>query len=240
MRVLRTLTEPPRACSYLPEREAALEYRVMIDVTPTELESLLIRGWRRFGPIYFRPACSPCQECVSIRLPVAAFEPTDSQRRALRRIRRFRITLGRPRVDEERLALYRRWHATREAVRQWEPADLEPDEYAHQFAFPHPAVRELAIRDGDRLVGLGICDVTPSAWSAVYFFYDPSIARLSPGIANVMLCVEQAREAGIPYVYLGFRVMDCPSMRYKALFRPHELLAGRPAEDEEPRWLSAP
>src|SRR5438132_13073 len=191
MRTLRTLTEPPRTCSYLPDRLASLDYRVMIDVSPEELEELLIRGWRRFGPIYFRPACSPCGECVSIRIPVDAFQPNKSQKRALAKIRRFKMEIAKPRVDEERLALYRAWHAMREEVREWEPSELDADEYANQFAFPHPAVRELSLRDGDRLVGVGICDVTPHAWSAVYFFYDPAIARLSPGIANVLLCVEQ-------------------------------------------------
>jgi arginyl-tRNA--protein-N-Asp/Glu arginylyltransferase len=81
--------------------------------------------------------------------------------------------------------------------------------------------------------------VTPRAWSAIYFFYDPAVARLSPGVANVMLCLALARQRGIPHVYLGYRVLGCPSMRYKATFRPHELLRGRPGPDEEPRWVEA-
>ena len=40
----------------------------MVSVSAEELEVLLLRGWRRFGPAYFRPACRPCGECVSIRL----------------------------------------------------------------------------------------------------------------------------------------------------------------------------
>jgi arginine-tRNA-protein transferase len=53
-----------------------------------------------------------------------------------------------------------------------------------------------------------------------------------------MLCLSLARERGIPHVYLGYRVLGCASMRYKATFRPHELLLGRPAPDEEPRWVA--
>jgi len=77
------------------------------------------------------------------------------------------------------------------------------------------------------------------AWSAIYFFYEPDLARLSPGVANVMLCLELARMRAIPHVYLGYRVLGCPSMRYKEGFRPHELLVGRPGPDEEPRWVVA-
>ena len=53
--------EDPRVCDYLADQRASLEYRVMTAVGPEELESLLVRGWRRLGPFYFRPACSGCR-----------------------------------------------------------------------------------------------------------------------------------------------------------------------------------
>jgi leucyl-tRNA---protein transferase len=236
MRLLQHLVEPPRSCSYLPEQTASLEYRVMMGVSPAEYESMLVRGWRRFGPVYFRPACTGCFECLSLRLPVARFTPTNSQERARRRCRRFRITLGRPQVDAERLALYGAWHADREVDRQWSPAPLDVDDYFQQFAFPHPAAHEIAFQDDQGLAALGLVDVTPQAWSLVYFFYHPRIARLSPGVANVMLGIELAQERGIPHLYLGYSVAGCPSMAYKSAFRPHELLVGRPDPLETPLW----
>ena len=237
--LLNHFVEDPRACDYLPDERATLEYRVMSGVGPEELESLLVRGWRRLGPFYFRPACAGCFECVPLRIPVATFAPSGSQARAARRVRRFRVRLGVPRVDRARLDLYTRWHAAREERRGWNASPLTVDDYALQFAFPHEAVRELTLWDGGTLVALGLCDVTPHAWSAIYFFYDPAIARLSPGVANVMLSLELARERGIPHVYLGYRVLGCPSMRYKATFHPHELLLGRPGPEEEPRWVGS-
>ncbi|MCK8503424.1 arginyltransferase [Myxococcus fulvus] len=236
--------EPPRPCSYLPERQASLENLVLRDVSPEEYEHLLVRGWRRFGPVYFRPACADCQECVSLRVPVEGFRPNRSQRRARAACAHLRVEVGVPRADEERLALYRAWHAEREASREWEPSPLTVREYSLQFSFPHPSAREVAWYDdaaegGPRLVALGICDETPHAWSAVYFFYDPDYARLSPGTANVVFQVELAKARGIPHVYLGFRVQACASLRYKGGFRPHELLQGRPALDAEPDWVPA-
>ena len=55
-RTLRHLVEAPRGCSYLDGQVASLEHRIMLDVSPAELEALLDRGWRRFGVDYFRPA----------------------------------------------------------------------------------------------------------------------------------------------------------------------------------------
>ena len=239
--ILGHTVEPPNACSYLPDRLSSMEQVVMRNVTPEEYERMLVRGWRRFGPLYFRPACRDCAECVSLRIPTATFRPNRSQRRARAACAHFRVEVGLPRVDEERLALYRAWHAERERTREWEPSPLGMRDYFLQFAFPHPSAREVAYYDdtvqgGSRLVGLGICDEMPHAWSAVYFFYDPAYARCSPGSANVVFQVELARARGIPHVYLGYRVQGCASLRYKGTFRPHELLEGRPGAEESPRW----
>ncbi len=238
-RVLHHLVEPPRPCSYLDDRDAQLEIRVMDDVDARELEALLSRGWRRFGPVYFRPACATCGECVTLRIDVAQFAPSKSQRRAAKNAARLRRVVSVPTVDDERLELYHRWHAQREQRRGWDPSEIDPERYALDFAFPHPAVREVAFRDpddGDRLVGLGIFDETPQSLSAVYFFWDPERAPASLGVANVVTLVGDAREKGLPYVYLGYRVMGCASLVYKSKYVPHELLVGRPAFGETPEW----
>ncbi len=211
----------------------------MLDVTDDELGAMLERGWRRFGPCYFRPQCGACTECVTLRVRTSEFHPSRSQRRARNRAARFRRVVGRPLVDEARLDLYKRWHADRELSRGWEPSVLRGDRYAVDFAFPHPSAREAAYYDGERLVGLGLFDETPEALSAVYFFYDPALRRDSLGVANVVALVEDARLAKKPYVYLGYRVRGCDSLEYKASFLPHDLLAARPGDEENATWRRA-
>jgi leucyl-tRNA---protein transferase len=215
-----------------------------VDVGPQELDAMLERGWRRFGAAYFRPACAPCGECVSLRLPVATFEPSRSQRRAMRSCESLRFEVGPVRVDNERLALYASWHAGRERERNWDASPIDKDDYAAQFGFPHSCAREVAYYDdnprdasGPRLVGLGLCDETPRAWSAIYFFYDPAYASRSPGVFHVLNLARIVRHQGKEHVYLGFRINDCASMRYKAGYRPHELLVGRPGPDDIPCWI---
>jgi arginine-tRNA-protein transferase len=239
--VIHHETEPPGPCSYLPEQRSALEQKVMTDVTAEEFEAMLVRGWRRFGPVYFRPACQPCGECVTLRIPTATFRPNRSQRRAQAACARFRVEVRVPRVSAERRALYHAWHAWREQTREWSASELSERDYFLQFAFPHPCAREVAWYDdqapgGPKLIAVGICDETPQSWSAAYFFFHPEYAHCSLGTANVVKQVEIARARGIPHVYLGYRVKDCASLRYKGAFRPHELLQGRPGPDEEPRW----
>jgi arginine-tRNA-protein transferase len=241
-RLLQTFVEPPHACPYLDDREAQLEIKVQVDVSPAELDTMIARGWRRFGPVYFRPACVGCGECVTLRIRTDLFAPTKSQRRAARNAAHLRRVVQPPKIDDERLALYRRWHEEREGTRGWEPSPIDAQRYGFDFAFPHPSVREVVWIEPEsaRIVGVGICDETPSAISAVYFYWDPAGAPPSLGVAHVVALVADAKARGLPYVYLGYRVQGCPSLVYKGRYRPHELLEGRPAEGDEPRWTLAP
>jgi len=230
----------PSQCPYLAERMWQLESRILLDVTKSEMQSLLERGWRRFGPEYFRPSCQQCRECISLRLPVDDFKPSKSQRRARNRLRQLRIEINSPIVNNERLQLYHRWHRERESVQDWDASPLSLEHYSLQFCFPHPCAREMAYWDGDRLVAVGIVDLTDLALSSVYFFYDPEYKRFSPGIGSVLVEMDYARENKLRHVYLGYRVAGCASLAYKDQFRPNELLIDRPELNEFPHWIRVP
>lgn len=242
-RMLRHWVADPSSCAYLPDQLSSLEYRLMLDVSPAEMDVLLERGWRRFGPAYFRPACSACRACVPLRIPVETFEPSKGQRRVLKRAESLRLTIGRPIVDDARLALYHRWHGMQAEARGWADDEITADEYYQQFAFPHPCVREYAYFDDDvagdpRLVAVAIVDETPEALSAVYTYHDPEYRKWSLGTLSVLRQVEQARRTGRRWLYLGYRVLGCPSSEYKAKYRPHELLDGFAEFGEPPQWKS--
>jgi arginine-tRNA-protein transferase len=230
------LPDEHEPCGYLADHEATMEYRVMTEVSPEEMEWMLMRGWRRFGHLYFRPICPGCAECVSLRIPVATFAPSKSQRRAWKRCSNLRIVARAPLVDGERLALYHAWHEMREQTRGWKPSQIGADEYQRTFSEPHPCARELDYYDGERLVAVGFVDETPHALSSVYFFYHPDQSRLGLGVASVLFEVEYARQRGLEHVYLGYRVRECPSTAYKSQFQPHDLLIDRPAFDEPANW----
>ena len=228
----------PSQCQYLHEQRVSNCYRIIFQITPKGFHEMLMRGWRRFGAAYFRPACAACSACVSIRVPIETFEPSKSQRRALQKCRHIRFEVGKPQMDEARLNLYARWHSMREAERGWPENPITAAEYEMQFCFPHPCAREFRYFDAKKLVAIGYVDETPEALSSIYFFFDPDYKDLSLGVTSVLCEIAAARERGLKHLYLGYRVLGCPSMEYKAQFRPHELLRGRPADSEAPVWQS--
>ena len=235
-RSLRHMITGPEACHYLPDAAMTTESRVMIDVSPEELEELLELGWRRFGPVYFRPVCTGCTECVSVRVPAAQFTPSPNMKRVMQRAKGLRIEVARPTVDDARLELHARWHTSREGSRGWASSDLDRESYALQFCFPHPSAREYSYWSGDELVAIGITDQTPRALSAVYCYYAPEHRELSPGTLNVLVALEHAKAQALSHVYLGYRVEACPSLHYKGRFTPQERLRGRLEPGETSRW----
>lgn len=240
--VIEAFREAPHSCPYLPDRAASNDVRIAVDVSAAEFGHMLERGWRRFGPTYFRPACRSCEACIPTRVSVRTFNPSASQRRARRLSSRLVRRVGLPQVDRERLDLYAKWHRNREQQRDWAPSALDMEQYASEFAFPHPSVREVSFSDPDRanrLIGIGIVDEVPGALSAVYFFWDPDLAPSSLGTAHVLALIEDAAARGLDHVYLGYRVAACPSLAYKGRFQPQEALAGRPGDDEAPAWGAA-
>jgi arginine-tRNA-protein transferase len=234
--------EPPHRCSYLPNERASLDARIAVDVSADEFGAMLARGWRRFGPSYFRPACAACCACVPTRIQVATYRASENQKRARNQSAQLVRLVGAPIVDNERLEVYARWRSDRERKRSWDAAPMTADDYAMVFAFPHPSVREVTFRDparDDRLVGVGIVDEVPEALSAAYFFWDPEHAPPSLGTAHIVRLVDEAAQRGLSYIYLGYRVAGCPSLAYKGRFRPQQSLAGLPDDDEEPQWVAA-
>jgi arginine-tRNA-protein transferase len=235
--MLRHWFSEPHQCAYLPDRTASLEYRLMLEVGPLELDHLLERGWRRFGPAYFKPGCRGCSECVPLRIPVNEFRASKTQRRIWNHASRFELVVRPPLVDQERLDLYHRWHLSQGERRGWSEDTIDAEEYYHQFAFPHPCVREYAYYDREKLIAIAIVDETPRSLSAVYTYHDPDYRRFSLGTASILFQIEEAKRGGKDWLYLGYRVIGCGSSEYKAVFQPHELLVGWPELHEKPSWV---
>jgi len=223
---LPTWTTPDHECEYLHDRPARMEYCFAIELTPEEYEARMNAGWRKFGHLLFRPVCTGCSECRSIRIPVATFAPSRSQTRTLRRNADLKVVLGWPSVDAERLDLYHGYHAAQEGIRGWSASTKSEDDYAFSFVENPVPSAEIAVYDDDRLCAIVLTDITPNTVSGVYHFYDPAMRDRGIGVFSMLQTIEVARQMNKAYAYFGYYVADSASLAYKANFRPCELLGG--------------
>ena len=201
-----------------------MENLVVAQLSPMEYEQKMNNGWRKFGPVLFRPICAQCKECRPLRIPVAEFVPSRSQRRALAKNATLEVRYGRPVVDERRLALYNRYHTKQEVQKGWPEGERSADDYAFSFVHnPVPAV-EISVWEGGILRAIVLTDVTPSTVSGVYHYYEPEEQSYSLGTFAMLQTILLAQKLAKPWAYFGYWVAACPSLSYKANFQPCEIL----------------
>ncbi len=227
-------------CSYLERLEATTHYRWIENCPVETYQDMLERGWRRFGCTFFRPGCATCKECRSLRVQVPSFEKTRAMQRTSRRNQDLEITLGPPELTLEHLELFERYHAARTEERGWRRRETTAEEYYLSFVDgAHLFGAELQLRLENRLIAVALVDILPRALSAIYCYYDPELKGRSLGTMAILIQIEIARRRQIPHIFLGYWVEPNASMRYKARFKPHEILSERPRDDEPAPWQAA-
>ncbi|EGT54373.1 hypothetical protein CAEBREN_09303 [Caenorhabditis brenneri] len=88
-----------------------------------------------------------------------------------------------------------------------------------------------------KLIAVSVVDLLPNCLSAKYMYYDPDYSFLSMGTYTALREIDQTQRLekvnhNLKYYYMGYYIHSCPKMRYKAKFRPSDLLC-----DESFNWL---
>lgn len=192
-------------------------------------DTLSKQGFRRSQNVLYRPSCAECSACLSARIRVADFEPNRTQRRVLKKASSLRRNATSPWATEDQFSLFRRYLDARHA--DGGMADMDIFEFAAMIEETPIKSRVIeynrpAIGNARALSAVCLTDVFDDGLSMVYSFYDPELTDLSLGTYVILDHIAIAREAGLPYVYLGYWVPGSRKMGYKSSFSALEIYKG--------------
>ena len=221
----------PQPCPYLPGREERKVFTTLQGKSAVEVNNALsAKGFRRSQSVIYRPACVGCAACMSIRIPVARFRPSRTQRRVMKRNADLARRPCEAWATEAQFDLFRRYLDHRHA--DGGMADMDAFDYASMVDETpvNSSVIEYTLPDAEtgeaRLVGACLSDILGDGLSMVYSFFDPDVPNRSLGACMILDHIRLAAEMGLSYVYLGYWVNGSPKMSYKTLYRPFELCDG--------------
>jgi len=215
----------PQPCPYLDGKMERKLFATLYDEGGVALNnSLSHQGFRRSQNVIYRPSCSECNACQSARVRVADFQPSRSQKRVLRRNSHLVRTLKTPWARDSHFQLFNRYLHSRHA----DGGMAGMDEYEFSAMIEETPVNTRlveysVVHDGVKVpVAVCLSDLLQDGMSMVYSFFAPELAKDSIGTFMILDHIRLAKEAGLPYVYLGYWVQGSPKMDYKSKFQPLE------------------
>ncbi|KAL0452741.1 UNVERIFIED_CONTAM: Arginyl-tRNA--protein transferase 1 [Sesamum latifolium] len=156
--------------------------------------------------------------------------------------RRFEIRLKRSSFDYEEYSLYRKYqlivhndtpdHVTESSYKRFlvdtPLVHIEPNDDNAVPSCGFGSFHQQYLVDG-KLIAVGVIDILPKCLSSKYLFWDPDLAFLSLGKYSALeeirwVSENQVHCPSLQYYYLGYYIHSCSKMRYKAAYRPSELL----------------
>jgi leucyl-tRNA---protein transferase len=195
------------------------EYFYAMQATPAQMDRLWASGWRHFGVFFFRYSHAPHQgqpcQVLPLRLPLANFTLSRSQRRILKKNADLQVVIRDTVLDTNKEALFYRH---RQRFRENVPDSL------HTFLSPQPAYlpchnQEIVVYENDRLVAVSFLDIGLQATSAVYAMFEPAYHPRSLGIFTMLLAIQHSQHLGCKFYYPGYAYQEASFYDYKKRFK---------------------
>lgn len=209
-------------CSYLPHRFARSQVAEPgISINASNYGELVRKGFRRSGLYTYRPRCDHCAACIPVRIPVARFVASRSQRRCIRKHAGLHCRILPLHFNPEHYQLYIRYQRLRHSGGSMDQDDEE--QYREYLLRSRVDTRLVEFRSpAGQLLMVSIIDCLDDGVSAVYTFFEPELPGASLGTYGILWQIALCRQLGLPYLYLGYWIREARSMCYKTNFRPLE------------------
>jgi leucyl-tRNA---protein transferase len=191
-------------------------------VSPAQLDCLLEQGWRHFGTHFFRYSYGfyelDVRQVIPLRIRLADFSLSKSQRRILRRNSDLRTEIGPIEITDEAVSLF---HRHKRRFKRGVPDSLYDFLSTEPATVPCPGL-QLSVFEAETLVAASFFDASGQACSGVYAIFDPDLGERSLGIFTMLKEIEFTIESGKKLYYQGYSYEGNSFYDYKRRFRGTE------------------
>ncbi len=186
--------------------------------SPEMMDAALAQGWRHFGTKFFRYSLQSVgeewQTVIPLRMVLADFELSKSQRRVLKRNADLTSGVVPTEMTDEIKEMFHR-HKARFTENVPETlADFLGDEPATK------PCRGMALQChlGEDLLAASFMDVGQTAVSSIYGIFEPEQSKRSLGLFTMLMEIEFARHMGMNFYYPGYATSGVSHYDYKKKF----------------------
>ena len=231
------ILEEAKQCAYFDDKLADTRYKFIKNCDANTFHKMLERGWRRFGNVHFRPECSTCDECKTIRIKVEDFKFSKSQKRIMAKNKDIQVYVQKPSLSLDHLNLFNKYHKYMETKKGWKENKIDANDYQQSYVDGASTFgKEILYFLDDKLIAIALSDMTKDSISCVYCFYDHEYESRSLGKFSILAQMSIAKQANIEHLFLGYWIKDHYSMGYKEDYAPFEILQNNPLLNEECIW----
>ncbi len=182
------------------------------------LDEYLANGWYRLGQYLFTTNIleypNEVYNVFWLRYPVNDFVLNSKQKSLLRKVNNFKINVQKLKINEEVEAFYTLYKNSLDFEISPSLKDLLGLNLPHikQDAFNSFAV---TIKDGNKLIALGVLDLGQNATSGIINIIHPNYAKYSLGKALMLIKLSVTAQNKLQYFYPGYIGKEYTKFDYK-------------------------
>ena len=217
----------PQKCPYIKGKVERKLFTALYGRNTVNLnDELSLQGFRRSQKVLYRPLCSNCSACLSIRVKVAEFKNSKSQNRVLSKNKNVERITKKPEATDEQYEIFKKYLNYRHL--NGGMSDMDAIEFSSMIEETNVDTHIFEYwksENGKKKYLMAVCltDINKDGLSMVYSFYDPMYQSQSLGKFMILDHINLTKTKKLDYLYLGYWIKENSKMGYKSNYFPAEV-----------------